>query len=99
MKLPVIASLDGVGRDFSFWMCRLAQAFWKPAMGGFDFPTYGWRRQRAEALENLRVLGGGPRCFRKGCDVTKFQIAKEMQTVAQMDILIADHEANRAHRQ
>jgi hypothetical protein len=60
-------------------------------MDDFDFPTHGWRRRRAEALENLRVLGGGPRWFHEGDDVTKFQIAKETQMVAQMDILIADH--------
>jgi hypothetical protein len=67
-------------------------------MKALDFPTHGWRRQRAEALENLRVLGGGPRWFRKGHDVTKFQIAKEMQVVAQMETLIADYQANNPRR-
>ena len=63
-----------------------------------DVPTHGWRRRRAEALANLRALSGGLRWFHKGRDVTKFEIAKETQTVAQMDDLIADYEANNARR-
>ena len=65
-------------------------------MGDHDFSTHGWRRRRAEALENLRVLSGGPRWFRKGQDVTNFEIAKETRMVAQMDILIADYVADNA---
>jgi hypothetical protein len=76
----------------------LAQASWKAAMGDLYFPTYGWRRRRAEALDNLRVLGGGTRWFHKGHDMAKFQIAKEMQMVAQLDILIADYEVRRVRR-
>jgi hypothetical protein len=63
-------------------------------MHDFDFPTHGWRRRRAQALENLRVLGGGPRWFHRGQDVTVSEIAKETRMVAQMDTLIADYEAN-----
>jgi hypothetical protein len=65
-------------------------------MGDLDFPTHGWRRRRAEALENLRALSGGPRWFHRGHDVTKFQIAREAQMVAQMDFLIADYQAHNA---
>ena len=66
-------------------------------MGDHDFSTHGWRRRRAEARENLRALTGGPRWFHKGRDVTKFEIAKETRVVAQMDILIADYEADNAN--
>ncbi len=66
-------------------------------MGDHDFSTHGWRRRREEALANLRVLGGGPRWFRKGQDVTSFEFAKETRIVAQLDILIADYEADNAN--
>jgi len=66
-------------------------------MGYHEISTHGWRRRRAEALENLRVLSGGPRWFHKGQDVTRFEIAKETRMVAQMDILIADYAADSAN--
>ena len=66
-------------------------------MSDLDFPIHTWRQCRAQASEDLRVLAVGPRWSRNGEDVTKSETAKAMQIVKQMDILIADYEANRPY--
>jgi len=59
------------------------------AVANLESALAGWKLERSQAVESLRVLDIGPQWFRSGENVTRFEVARATRIIDEMDARIA----------